>query len=156
MFEWVYFANVGSVLDDKSVYVTRTKLGKELAKLETEKITKEHIVVPVPDTAKASGDAYAYELGVPSMEGLIRNRFVGRTFIEGTKREDKVANKYTIVKQILKDKKILLVDTVSRTGKTLKKAKQLLKGNKIKTFVINGKADYQIINKKECVLMPWA
>jgi hypoxanthine phosphoribosyltransferase len=55
----------------------------------------------------------------------------------------------------IKNKRILLVDTVSRTGKTLKKAKQLLKGNKIKTFVINGKADYNIINKKECVLMPW-
>jgi len=56
----------------------------------------------------------------------------------------------------IKNKKILLVDTVSRTGKTLRKAKQLLKGNKIKTFVINGKADYSILNKKECILMPWA
>ena len=55
----------------------------------------------------------------------------------------------------IKNKKILLVDTVSRTGKTLKKAKTLLKGNKIKTFVINGKADYSVINSKECVLMPW-
>ena len=72
----------------------------------------------------------------------------------------------------IKNKKILLVDSVSRTGKTLEKAKTLLKlsnesekglgnsknlqsGNKIKTFVINGKADYNIINKKECVLMPW-
>jgi len=110
IFEWVYFANVGSVLDGKSVYVTRTKLGKELAKLETEKITKDHIVVPVPDTAKAAGDSFAYELGIPSIEGLIRNRFVGRTFIEGISREDKVRNKYTAVKEILKGKKVLLVD----------------------------------------------
>ena len=100
MFEWVYFANVGSVLDDKSVYVARTNLGKELAKLETEKITDEHIVVPVPDSAKAAGDSYAYELGLPSKEGLIRNRFVGRTFIEGNKRADKVSRKYTVVKEI--------------------------------------------------------
>lgn len=56
----------------------------------------------------------------------------------------------------IKNKKILLVDTISRTGKTLEKAKQLLKGNKIKSFVINGKADYSVIDSKACVLMPWA
>lgn len=55
----------------------------------------------------------------------------------------------------LKNKKILLVDTVSRTGKTLNKAKELLKGNRIKTFVINGKADYSLYNFKECIEWPW-
>lgn len=55
----------------------------------------------------------------------------------------------------LKNKKILLVDDVNRTGKTLEKAKKILKGNKIKTFVINGDADYSIINSKECVRFPW-
>jgi len=127
MFEWVYFSNVGSVLDGKSVYITRTNLGKELAKLETEKITKEYIVVPVPDTAKAAGDAYAYELGLPSMEGLIRNRFVGRTFIEGSKREDKVSNKYTVIKEILKGKKVLLVDDSIVRGTTSKQIVGFLK-----------------------------
>jgi len=110
MFEWVYFANVSSVIDGKSVYITRTNLGKELAKLETEDISKDHIIVPVPDTAKAAGDALAYELGIPSMEGLIRNRFVGRTFIEGSGRERKVENKYTVIRPILKDRKVILVD----------------------------------------------
>ena len=127
MFEWVYFANVGSVLDGKSVYVTRTRLGKELAKLEPEKITPDHIVVPVPDTAKAAGDSYAYELGIPSMEALIRNRYVGRTFIEGSKREDKVANKYTVVKEILKGKKVLLVDDSIVRGTTSKALVRFLK-----------------------------
>ena len=55
----------------------------------------------------------------------------------------------------IKNKRILLVDTVSRTGKTLDKAKELLKGNKIKTFVINGKADYSLYNCKECIEWPW-
>ncbi len=55
----------------------------------------------------------------------------------------------------IKNKKILLVDDVSRTGKTLEKAKKILKGNKIKTFVVNGKADYYILNKEECVEFPW-
>lgn len=55
----------------------------------------------------------------------------------------------------IKNKKILLVDTVSRTGKSLEKAKQFLKGNKIKTFVINGKADYSLFNYKQCIEWPW-
>jgi amidophosphoribosyltransferase len=118
MFEWVYFSNVSSVNDGRSVYLSRTQLGRELAKLETEKITKDHIVIPVPDTAKAAGDAMAYALGIPSKEGLIRNRFVGRTFIEGSKRDDRVQNKYTVLKEVVKGKKIILVDDSIVRGST--------------------------------------
>jgi amidophosphoribosyltransferase len=127
MFEWVYFANVSSVLDSKSVYVTRTNLGKELAKLETEKVNSEYVVVPVPDSAKAAGDAYAYELGIPTKEGLIRNRFVGRTFIESGSREDKIQNKYTMVKEVLKDKKVMLVDDSIVRGATTEQLVRNLK-----------------------------
>lgn len=129
MFEWVYFANVSSILNGKSVYITRTKLGKELAKLETENIGKDHIVVPVPDSAKAAGDSFAYELGLPSKEGLIRNRFVGRTFIEGSSRKDKVQNKYTMVKEVLKGKKVLLVDDSIVRGATTEQLVRSLKDN---------------------------
>ena len=118
MFEWVYFANVSSVLDNKSVYITRTNLGMELAKIETEKITKDHVVVPVPDTAKAAGDSMAFELKAFAAEGLMRNRFVGRTFIEGSSREDRVQNKYTALKEILDGKKVLLVDDSIVRGST--------------------------------------
>lgn len=56
----------------------------------------------------------------------------------------------------IKNKKILLVDDVSKTGKTLEYAKRILnKENKIKTFVINGKADYSLFNYKECIEWPW-
>ncbi|MFH1642835.1 MAG: amidophosphoribosyltransferase [Nanoarchaeota archaeon] len=127
MFEWVYFANVGSVLDGKSVYVARKNLGRELAKLEPENITSEHIVVPVPDTAKAAGDSFAYELGIPSMEGLIRNRFVGRTFIEASSREDKLQSKFTTLKEILEGKKVLLVDDSIVRGSTSKQIVRNLK-----------------------------
>ncbi len=127
MFEWVYFSNVGSILDDKSVYTTRTNLGKELAKLETQKIDSDYIVVPVPDTAKAAGDAYAYELGIPSKEGIIRNRYVGRTFIEGSSRHDKVQNKYTALKTVLEGKKVLLVDDSIVRGNTTKQLVRYLK-----------------------------
>ena len=129
MFEWVYFANVSSVLDDRSVYITRTNLGKELARTETEKVNNDYVVVPVPDTAKASGDAMAYELKIPAAEGLIRNRFVGRTFIEGSSREDRVQNKYTALKEIMGDKKVILVDDSLVRGST---TKQLI--NYIKKF----------------------
>ena len=102
MFEWVYFSNVSSFFDGKSVYLSRTKLGEELAKIETEKINKDdYVVVPVPDSAKPAGDAYAYALGLPPTEGLIRNRFIGRTFIEGKSRENKVRNKFNVQKEIV-------------------------------------------------------
>tara|TARA_Y100000294_G_scaffold177139_1_gene201602 strand:+ start:106 stop:1659 length:1554 start_codon:yes stop_codon:yes gene_type:complete len=127
MFEWVYFSNVSSVLDTKSVYITRTRLGKELAKLETQKIDKDFIVVPVPDTAKAAGDAYAFELGLPSKEGLVRNRYVGRTFIEGSSRYDKVQNKYSAIRRVLRGKKVLLVDDSVVRGNTTKQLVRYLK-----------------------------
>ncbi len=109
-FEWIYFANVASTLDDRSVYLTRTALGRELARLED--VTGEGtIVVPVPDTAKAAADAMAYELGLPSVEGLMRNRYLGRTFIEGTAgREQKARLKYTPLPEVLHGKRVLLVE----------------------------------------------
>jgi hypoxanthine phosphoribosyltransferase len=55
----------------------------------------------------------------------------------------------------IKGKRILLVDDVLRTGKTLSEGKKHLKGNEIKTFVINGKADYNLYYQKECIKMPW-
>ena len=127
MFEWVYFANVSSILDGKSVYNTRTRLGQELAKLETQKLDNDFIVVPVPDTAKAAGDAFAYELGIPSREGIVRNRYVGRTFIEGSSRYDKVQNKYTVIRRVLEGKKILLVDDSVVRGNTTKQLVRYLK-----------------------------
>jgi len=129
MFEWVYFANVSSILDGRSVYITRRNLGRELAKREREPVNeRDYIVIPVPDTAKACGDAMAYELGIPSKEGLIRNRYVGRTFIEGDKgRHLKVQTKYSLVKEIIKGKKIILVDDSVVRGSTLKELVTYLK-----------------------------
>ncbi len=114
-FEWVYFANVASTLDDRSVYMARKNLGEELARLErndgTVPIDGDTIVVPVPDTSKAAADAMAYALGVPSLEGLIRNRYSGRTFIEGGEyRLRKAETKYTPLREVLEGKRVLLVD----------------------------------------------
>lgn len=116
-FEWIYFANVASTLDDRSVYLTRKRLGEELARQEHLPIDSETIVVPVPDTAKAAADAMGYALGVPVLEGLIRNRYLGRTFIEGSgRREDRVRMKYTPLPDVLRGKRVLLVeDTIVRS-----------------------------------------
>ncbi len=115
-FEWIYFANVASTLDEQSVYLTRKRLGEELARIETVPIDEDTIVVPVPDTAKAAADSLAFQLQVPSLEGLIRNRYVGRTFIEGTNRSEKAKTKYTPLPEVLRGKRVLLVeDTIVRS-----------------------------------------
>src|SRR5262249_42445556 len=109
-FEWIYFANVASTLDERSVYLSRAELGKELAikdhQLGRVKLDDDTIVVPVPDTGKAAADSMAFELGLPSVEGLMRNRYVGRTFIEGTNRADRVKVKYTPLREVLEGKRV--------------------------------------------------
>jgi amidophosphoribosyltransferase len=124
-FEWIYFANVASTLDDRSVYVSRSHLGQELAKQEKalERVPldpAETVVVPVPDTGKAAADAMAFALGIPSVEGLIRNRYIGRTFIEGANRADKVRLKFTPLKEVLAGKRVLLVEDSIVRSTTLK------------------------------------
>ena len=110
-FEWVYFANVASTLDGRSVYLTRKALGEELARLETVPIDENTVVVPVPDTSKAAADAMAYKLKIPCVEGLIRNRYSGRTFIEGGgNRRRKAETKYTPLREVLEGKRVLLVE----------------------------------------------
>jgi amidophosphoribosyltransferase len=123
-FEWIYFANVASTLDGKSAYLSRAALGKELARQEhllgIVPLDDDTIVVPVPDTGKAAADAMAFELGVPSVEGLIRNRYVGRTFIEGQNRADKVRVKYTPLREVLQGKRVLLIEDTIVRSTTLK------------------------------------
>jgi amidophosphoribosyltransferase len=119
-FEWIYFANVASTLDERSVYLTRAALGQELARQERRlgqvPLDDDTVVVPVPDTGKAAADAMAYELGLPSVEGLIRNRYIGRTFIEGQNRAERVQLKYTPLREVLAGKRVLLVeDTIVRS-----------------------------------------
>lgn len=115
-FEWIYFANVASTLDDRSVYLSRTRLGEELAAAERDfgrvpLDDPDTIIVPVPDTSKAAADAMAYRLAIPCREGLIRNRYAGRTFIEGGRaRKAKASTKYTPLREVLQDKRVILVE----------------------------------------------
>ena len=119
-FEWVYFANVASTLDGRSVYLTRKALGEELARLETVPVDEDTVVVPVPDTSKAAADAMAFALKVPCVEGLIRNRYSGRTFIEGGNRQQKAQTKYTPLREVIEGKRVLLVEDSIVRGTTLR------------------------------------
>jgi amidophosphoribosyltransferase len=128
-FEWVYFSSVASVADGCSVYLSRARAGQRLAEAETEKIDDNCIVVPVPDTAKAAADAFAYRLGIPSVEGLIRNRYVGRTFIQPRDvRGRSTHSKYTPLPSVLAGKRVFLVDdSIVRSTTMAELVEQLFK-----------------------------
>ena len=124
-FEWIYFANVASTLDDRSVYLSRTRLGEELADIELADhnmcLDDDTIVVPVPDTSKAAADAMAFRMNIPVREGLIRNRYTGRTFIEGGQnRRTAAERKYTPLREVLDGKRVLLVEDSIVRSTTMK------------------------------------
>jgi len=110
-FEWVYFSNVASSIDGSSVYLTRARSGQRLAAMEDQKTDESCIVVSVPDTAKAAADAYAFRLGIPSVEGLIRNRYIARTFIQPAGIRGRSARgKYSPLPAVLGGKRVFLVE----------------------------------------------
>ena len=132
-FEWIYFANVASTSDDRGVYLTRTELGKEMARLESEwnlfEVDEDTIVVPVPDTSKAAADSMAFHMKIPSREGLIRNRYSGRTFIESSQedRARKAKTKYTPLREVLEGKRVVLVEDSIVRSTTMKALLQRLR-----------------------------
>jgi amidophosphoribosyltransferase len=127
MFEWVYFANPASVIDGASVYETRWRLGEQLAKREPLELNDEYVIVAVPDTAKPAAAGFANCVGLPSMEGLIRNRYVGRTFIEGANRAEIAREKYNVNRSVIEGKKVILVDDSIVRGTTGKSFIEMLR-----------------------------
>lgn len=125
-FEWVYFSNVCSKLDGRSVYLSRKNLGEQLARQELEQdpdFDRDNaIVVPVPDTARSAAEGMAFELGVPCLEGVMRHRALTfmRTFIASDDREAKARMKYIPLPDVLKGKKIYLVDDTIVRSTTMK------------------------------------
>ena len=120
-FEWVYFSNVASEIDGAGVYLARARSGELLAEMEDQPLDDTCIVVPVPDTAKAAGDAFAFRLGMPSVEGLIRNRYIGRTFIQpNSTRKASAASKYTPLPSVLAGKRVFLLEDSIVRSTTLK------------------------------------
>ena len=120
MFEYLYFSRPDSIINNKSVYDVRLNVGKQLAK---EYPVDADVVIAVPDSAIPATLAYSRETGIPYAEGLIKNRYVGRTFIMPTQEDRDIAVKLKMntVKQVLKNKKVVVIDdsivrgTTSRT-----------------------------------------
>ena len=125
VFEYIYFARPDSDIDKLNVWRSRHNMGRHLAREYLEKAKKRglglaDIVVPVPDTGIAAAIGFAAESGIPYAEGLIKNRYVGRTFIipEQTARKATVEMKLNPVKENLKDKKVALIDDSIVRGTT--------------------------------------
>ena len=127
MFEWAYFANPASVIDGVSVYETRWRLGELLAKREPLELNSDYVIVAVPDTATPVASGFANSVGLPSMEGLIRNRYVGRTFIEGENRAEIAREKYNVNRSVIEGKKVILVDDSIVRGTTGKSFIEMLR-----------------------------
>ncbi len=129
MFEWVYFARTDSTIEDINVYEARFRLGRELAKEWKKNRHNLDVVIPVPDTARTHALALAEELDVPYREGLIRNRYIGRTFImpDQASRETAVKTKLNPIIEEVKGKKIGLVDDSIVRGTTSKKLVHLMR-----------------------------
>ena len=119
MFEFVYFSRPDSYIDGDSVYAVRTRLGRTLAR---EAPAKADLVVPVPDTSRTAAASYAAALGIPCEEGLIKNRYIGRTFIMPSqeKRTDAVTLKLNPVRELVSGKSVVLIDDSIVRGTTLK------------------------------------
>lgn len=117
MFEYLYFARPDSIIFDKSVYEVRLNVGKRLAQ---EYPIDADVVIAVPDSSIPATLAYARESGIPYAEGLIKNRYVGRTFIMPTQkdRDAAVKLKMNTVSSVLKDKKVIVIDDSVVRGTT--------------------------------------
>ncbi|AIJ06442.1 amidophosphoribosyltransferase [Methanocaldococcus bathoardescens] len=117
MFEYVYFARPDSTIDGVSVYKVRKRIGKILAK---EHPVDADVVSPIPDSGVAFALGFSEESGIPYYEGLIKNRYVGRTFIlpSQNERELAVRLKLSPVKSVLEGKRVVLVDDSIVRGTT--------------------------------------
>lgn len=117
VFEYIYFARSDSVIDKQSVYQARLNMGRELAR-ETQ--YEADLVMSVPDSGTTAALGYAKESGIPYGEGLIKNRYMGRTFIkpDQKQRELAVRMKLNPVPSVIKGKRIVLIDDSIVRGTT--------------------------------------
>jgi amidophosphoribosyltransferase len=126
VFEYVYFARPDSTIEGQHVYSVRKAIGRELAQ---ESHIAADIVVPVPDSGIPAAIGYAAQSGLPFEMGIIRSHYIGRTFIEPTDqvRHLGVKLKHNANTQVIKGKRIVLIDDSIVRGTTSKKIVQMLK-----------------------------
>ncbi len=125
-FEYIYFARPDSMIDGKSVYNTRKAMGRLLAKKDD---IKADMVIPVPDSGVPAALGYAIQSGIPFELGIIRNHYIGRTFIEPTQnmRNIKVKMKLSPMKSLIQGKSIIVVDDSLVRGTTSKTIIKMLR-----------------------------
>ncbi len=125
VFEHIYFARPDSILDGRLVYSNRMAMGAELAR---EHPVEADMVIGVPDSALAAAVGYSQESGIPYGEGLVKNRYVGRTFISPDQRlrDLGVRTKLNPLPQLIKDKRLVVVDDSIVRGTTTPHVVQLL------------------------------
>lgn len=126
LFEIIYFARPDSKLDGESIYLLRREAGRNLAK---ECPAEGDIVISAPDSGTVAAIGYAEESKIPYDEGLIKNRYVGRTFIQPTQelREIGVRIKLNVLKENVEGKKVILVDDSIVRGTTMRRIVAMLK-----------------------------
>jgi len=126
MFEWVYIARADSCIDGKLVYEVRTRIGQRLAK---EQPVDADVVVPIPDSGRSHAIGYSEESGIRYSEGLMKNRYVERTFImpEQSDRVTNVMLKLNPLKSVIKDKRVVLVDDSIVRGNTIRQIVQIVR-----------------------------
>ncbi|SFG53958.1 amidophosphoribosyltransferase [Halobacillus alkaliphilus] len=124
--EYVYFSRPDSNLDGKNVHASRKRMGKALAK---EAPVEADVVTGVPDSSISAAIGYAEESGIPYELGLIKNRYVGRTFIQPSQelREQGVKMKLSAVRGIVEGKRVVMVDDSIVRGTTSRRIVQMLK-----------------------------
>ena len=131
VFEYVYFARGDSTIDGKNIHKTREALGINLAKYDKENGFKYNnaIVVPVPDSGRSAAIGYAKESGLPYDEGLMKNRYVFRSFIAPSQEErmNLVRMKLNPVPAIVEGKEIILIDDSIVRGTTMTRIVKLLR-----------------------------
>jgi len=127
IFEYVYFARPDSLLEDQLIVKVRERLGKQLAK---EAPVEADVVVGVPDSSVPAAKGYAEKSGLPYCDGLTKNRYVHRTFIQPTQtlRKLGVSMKFTPISSELKDKRVVLVDDSIVRGNTIENLVKLIYG----------------------------
>lgn len=126
IFEYVYFARPDSVMDGQSVYLARREMGKILAR---EAPVEADLVVGVPDSGLPSAMGYSLESGIPYSNAIVKNRYVGRTFIEPTDemRQMGIRIKLNPLPSIIKGQRLVIIDDSIVRGNTSKKLVTMLR-----------------------------
>lgn len=126
IFEYIYFSRPDSYIFGESVYKIRKKLGKYLAR---ELPVEADVIVPVPDSANIAALGYSEEAKIPYSAGLIRSHYIGRTFIEPDQkiRDFGAKIKYNVIREVVKGKRIIIIDDSIMRGTTSRKIVKMLK-----------------------------